>query len=100
MIDGSEGKYVRIESNALEHKRKRRPPRAVTIAYKQEVDALWDLRRARFAAIGDPDLSDSFSPGMIRPGVALWIERTRPRESMSTMTSRSTHRATHPKSGR
>lgn len=61
-----------IHNNAFEHKRKRRPDRAVPATYVHELEELWQLRRARFASIGDPDLKDSFGPGMLQPGVAMW----------------------------
>lgn len=67
----SSGDFI-IHNNAFEHKRKRRPDRAVPATYVDELEELWQLRRARFALIGDPDLKESFAPGMNHPGVAMW----------------------------
>lgn len=66
--------YATLNNNAVEHKRKRRPSRPMPVTYFRELEELWNLRRAHFAAQGDPDRRESFSSGMIRAGIAMWVD--------------------------
>lgn len=91
--DCENGEFVMIPNNAVEHKRKRRPARPVPATYIRELEDLWKLRRALFAAKGDPDLKESFSPSMIHANVAMWIDPKTGRRLSRTLIVKALRRA-------
>ncbi len=66
--------FLLLYNNAHEHRRKTRPDRPLPCSYFKELSNLWELRRAAFALKGDPDKEESLRPGMLRSGIAMWID--------------------------
>ena len=71
--DDPNKEFMMLLNNAIAHARKRRPDRVVPVSYVRALEQLWRLRRAAFAAKGDMDMKESFNMGLLRPGIALWV---------------------------